>query len=280
MFSQLLEAVTFDAVRVGLRAYDDLLGYYRPLFYVAVSIWVLNITLEVLQTHQLKAVLLRLVRGAVVIAYLSSPQVPQLFADILQAPSRSSGVVIEHIVSERHGPRTAPTAPSCSRRGDFGASVDCVIEIVNEKAERQLSNMGFLALNWTVFVLIGSLYAFLIAFLAVVLYVAALATFYQAALLFLLPLAVTLYPWAYTRPLFDGVIRQGISFALVFPLLQVLLAVVVSPLTWALDDLSTGWVALIPFACMCVVGALLALQIPALASGVAGGVGVPLLRLR
>ena len=279
LFSKLLDLFSHDVLRVGLSAYADLLAAYRPLFHIAVALWALGISFEALTSESsFRPTVIKFVRGAVVIAYLTEPAVPRAFSQLLQAPAQTSGVVVDHIVDGAGG---KADARGSNVRGNFGASMDRLVERVGLKCKGMLlkAAWGDDPLTLTVAKILV-VFVLLLAFLSVVLYVAALATFYQAALLFLLPFAVTLYPWSYTRPLFDGVIRQGLSFSLVIPLLHALLALVISPLDRALDPIHGTLVMLIPFGCLCVVGSLLALQIPAVASGVAGGVGLPMLRLR
>ena len=268
MYSQLLELFSYDILRIGLAAYADMLGQYRALFRIAVAIWVVSIAFDVIQSEQsFRPTLFRFLRGAIVIAYITEPAVASAFAELLQAPSHTSGILVGHVLKIQGG------------SGNFGAALDTLLAGIGDKTE-PLFEDGLLDLNIMGYVIAFLIYVFLTAFLAVVLYIAALATFFQTALLFLLPFAVSLYPWSYTRPLFDGVLRQGLSFSLVIPLLNVLLALVVSPLVFALDNIDDGLFALIPFGVLAVVGSLLALQIPAVASGVAGGIGLPILKPR
>lgn len=268
MFSQLLDLFSHDILRIGLAAYADMLAQYRTLFRIAVAMWVLSIAFDALQSEgSFRPTLYRFLRGAVVIAYITEPAVASAFVELLQAPSHTSGVLVGHVLKVKGG------------SANFGAALDALIGGIADKTGH-LTEGGVFDINIMGYIIAFLVYIFLTGFLAVVLYVAALATFFQAALLFLLPFAVSLYPWSYTRPLFDGVIRQGLSFSLVIPLLNVLLALVVSPLVYALDNVEDGLFALIPFGCLSVVGALLALQIPAVASGVAGGIGLPILKPR
>jgi TrbL/VirB6 plasmid conjugal transfer protein len=271
VFSTLYDVFARDVLSIGLAAYSDLLAEYRGLFRIAVALWALGISLEALMSeHSFRPTLIKFLRGAVVIVYLTEPAVPMAFSQLLQAPGHTSGVVVKHIVQGGGGTATR----------NFGEALDDMLEDIGEKTEPLIERDGWFSLPPIIgYIMVFLIFLFLAGFLAVVLYVAAMATFFQAALLFLLPFAVSLYPWSYTRPLFDGVIRQGLSFSLVIPLLNALLAMVVSPLVRALDGMN-GLFELIPFACLCIVGALLALQIPAVAAGVAGGVGVPLLRPR
>ncbi len=273
MVAQLLSAHTdifeFDVSRIAHATYGALVAEYRPLFVMCVGLWVLVIALEALQnSHQLRPVLFKLLRGVVIITFLGEPAVPDLFAELLRAPAAGSGAIITAIVGDG-----APTT------NHFGPALDTLIVKTATKVAPLLEG-GVFGVSIT-----GSLIAFAIficlsCFLAVVTYIAALASFYQAALIFLLPFAIALYPWEYTRPIFDGVIRQGISFSLVFPLLNALLALVISPLIFALSDITTNLFAVVPFAVLAVVGSLLALQVPSVASGIAGGIGLPILKPR
>ena len=268
MFSQLLEYFTYDILRIGLQAYGDILTQYRTVFRIAVAIWVLSIAFDAIQSDgSLRPTLFRFLRGAVVLAYITEPSVPAAFVELLQAPSNTSGILVGHVLKTHGG------------TADFGQALDNLLDTIGNRTER-LTNTGFMEINIIGHFLVLFIYIFLTGFLAVVLYIAALATFFQAALLFLLPFAVSLYPWSYTRPIFDGVIRQGLSFSLVMPLLNVLLAMVVSPLVFALEDVQNDLFGLLPFSCLAVVGSLLALQIPSVAAGVAGGIGLPILKPR
>jgi len=263
------QLLTFDIVRVGLSAYGDLLAYYRPLFLIAVTMWVLSIAFDLLQHDSLRPPLYKLIRGAVVIAYLTEPSVAYAFAEMLQIPDHTSGVIIGHVTGDHAGPAT------------FSESLQRLLETVTEQTKTLLkkSNDSIIGFNIMPYIIIANVYICLILFLAMVLYIKILAGFFQAALIFLLPLAVTLYPWSYTRPLFDGVIRQGISFSLVSPLLNVLVVMVTSPLIFALKAVDNLY-ALLPFGILSIAGFLLAWQIPSVASGVAGGIGLPILKPR
>ncbi len=268
MFSNLLDIFTHDILRIGLSAYGAMLAEYRVLFRLAVAMWVLSIAFDALQSDSgFRPTLFRFLRGSVVIAYITEPAVASAFVELMQAPAHTSGVLVNHVLNIQGG------------TANFGQALDLLIDTVGDKTD-SLTDSGWFDVNIMGYLILIMIYIFLIGFLAVVLYIAALATFFQASLLFLLPFAVSLYPWSYTRPIFDGVIRQGISFSLVIPLLNVLLALVVSPLVFALSDVHTNLFALLPFCCLSVVGALLALQIPAVASGVAGGIGLPILKPR
>ena len=268
MFSQLLDLFSHDILRIGLAAYGDMVAHYRGLFRVAVAIWVVSIAFDALQSDRaFRPTLYRFLRGGVVIAYIGEPAVASAFAELLQAPAHTSGILVGHVLKTHGG------------TGDFGSALDTLVGTIGAKT-KPLMDDDFFDINIVGYIIVFLIYIFLTGFLAVVLYVAALATFFQAALLFLLPFAVSLYPWSYTRPLFDGVIRQGLSFSLVIPLLNVLLALVVSPLVHALDNIDDGLFALIPFGVLSIVGSLLALQIPSVAAGVAGGIGLPILKPR
>jgi hypothetical protein len=268
MFSDLLQLFSHDILRICLAAYGDLLEHYRVFFRIAVTLWVLSIAFDALQSDaSFRPVVIRFLRGAVVIAYLAEPAVPRAFVELLAAPADSSGILVGHVLKSTGG------------TADFGASLDRLLVDVRARS-LDLTQPGLFDIDLMGYLVVLFIYVLLTGFLAVVLYIAALATFFQAALLFLLPLAVSFYPWSYTRPLFDGVIRQGISFSLVMPLLNVLLALVISPLVMALEAPERDLFALIPFGCLAIVGSLLALQIPAVASGVAGGIGLPILKPR
>lgn len=267
MFSQLLDLFSHDILRIGLAAYSDILAQYRVFFRIAVAVWVLSIAFDALQADSFAPTLYRFLRGGIVIAYITTPAVASAFVELLQAPAHTSGVLVGHVLKTQGG------------TANFGAALDTLLAGIGHKTDKLLE-AGVFDVNIMGYVIAFLIWVLLTAFLAVVLYVAALATFFQAALLFILPFAVSLYPWSYTRPLFDGVLRQGLSFSLVMPLLNVLLALVVSPLVYALDNVDDGLFALVPFACLAIVGSLLALQIPSVASGVAGGIGLPILKPR
>lgn len=261
------QLLTFDIVRVGLAAYGDLLAYYRPLFLIAVTMWVLSIALDLLQHDSLRPPLYKLIRGAVVIAYLTEPSVAYAFAEMLQIPDHTSGIILGHVTGDHAGPATLSQA------------LGQLLSTVGTQTKKILGDVGLLSFSFIPYIIVGTIYLCLILFLAMVLYIKILAGFFQAALIFLLPLAVTLYPWSYTRPLFDGVIRQGISFSLVSPLLNVLVVMVTSPLIFALKSVDNLY-ALLPFGILSIAGFLLAWQIPSVASGVAGGIGLPILKPR
>lgn len=271
MFSTLLELFSVDILRVGLAAYGDMLAQYQTFFRIAVALWAVGISFEALTSDRsFRPAIIKFLRGAVVIVYLSEPAIPHAFAELMQAPGETSGILVAHVLKR----------PNTATSGNFGKALDEVLEDIQPKTEKLTKRSWYSLPPIVGYIKLLIIYVFLTGFLAVVLYIAALATFFQAALLFLLPFAVSLYPWSYTRPIFDGVIRQGISFSLVIPLLNVLLAMVVSPLITALDDVSGSIFNLVPFGVLAVVGSLLALQIPSVAAGVAGGVGMPILRPR
>lgn len=270
MFSDLLDMVTFDLVRMGLASYGEVLAHYGGIFRIGVAIWMISIALDALQSDgSFRPTLWRLLRGAVVLAYITEPAVPRMFLELMNAPAHSTGIVLGHVTG--NGAREA---------ADFGPAIDQLIDTVGERAGELIKNDDYFNLNIMGYILYTLIYLFLVPFLAAVLYIAALASFFQAALLFVLPFAVALYPWSYTRPLFDGLIRQGLSFSLVMPLLSALLAVVISPLSHALTDVANNLQALVPYFCLCMVGSLMAFQIPAVASGIAGGIGLPILKPR
>ena len=187
---------------------------------------------------------------------------------MLQIPDRSSGIIVGKVL----GQGTAPAS--------FGDAVTALLASIDGKTDFLLKDDGLFDVNIMGYLILFFIYACLVCFLAVVVYIKVLASFFQAALIFILPLAVSLYPWSYTRPLFDGVIRQGISFSLVTPLLNVLIAMVTSPLVRALDDVHGSLFELVPFGCLSVAGCFLAWQIPSVASGVAGGIGLPIVKPR
>lgn len=272
MFSTLLELFSVDILRVGLAAYGDMLAQYQTFFRIAIALWAVGIAFEALTSDRsFRPAVIKFLRGAVVIVYLGEPAIPHAFAELMQAPGESSGILVAHVLKR----------PESGASGNFGKALDQVMKDIKPKTEKLTERDGFFSMPPIMgYIKVFIIYVFLTGFLAVVLYIAALATFFQAALLFLLPFAVSLYPWSYTRPIFDGVIRQGISFSLVIPLLNVLLAMVVSPLIAALEDVDGSIFDLVPFGVLAVVGSLLALQIPSVAAGVAGGVGMPILRPR
>jgi len=258
---------THDILRIGLAAYGDLLAYYRPLWVIAVTMWIISIAFDLIQHDSLRGPLYKLIRGGFVLAYLADPAVIHTFAEILAIPDHSSGIILGRVLGGTTGPSS------------FSDTMGQLLLVVDGKTAA-IMEADIFGINIMGYLIIVFIYGLLVCFLATVLYIKVLATFFQASLLFLLPLAVSLYPWPYTRPLFDGVIRQGISFSLVTPLLNVLIAMVTSPLIAALSDVNDNLFALVPFGCLAVAGSLLAWQIPSVASGVAGGIGLPILKPR
>jgi hypothetical protein len=123
MFSDLLQLFSHDILRIGLAAYGDLLEHYRVFFRIAVTLWVLSIAFDALQSDaSFRPVVIRFLRGAVVIAYLAEPAVPRAFVELLAAPADSSGILVGHVLKSTGG------------TADFGASLDRLLVDVRARS--------------------------------------------------------------------------------------------------------------------------------------------------
>ena len=99
MFSTLLDLFSADILRVGLAAFSDMMTHYQTFFRIAVALWAVGVAFEALTSDRsFRPAVIKFLRGAVVIVYLGEPTIPHVFAELMEAPGKTSRVLVGHVI--------------------------------------------------------------------------------------------------------------------------------------------------------------------------------------
>jgi hypothetical protein len=282
MFSELLRIFTEDLTSAVAGSYGAVLGALQPLLLASMALLILHYCHDA-WAHGVQADrLLTFCRHLFVLSYAATPQAAGWLLDALQIPSyvsrslfggggaANSAAVLDSAYMALYGRMDAI---------DVKFNFDACLPTAGMFLGVETDPCGFVGLDeW---ILAFVVLAFFAAYCLILLYLLTLAAFYTAAVVGLLPYAVALYSWDYTRPVFHGLVRQGISFALIPPLLYLLLSATLTPMLALLQSSESVTLAGTMAAVLALLmSSLLSLKLPAVAAGVAGGMGMPLISWR
>ena len=146
---------------------------------------------------------------------------------------------------------------------------------VNQAANHIISNAGFT--NFGAYVVACMIIIVACIFLAFAVAIISLSKLAMWLLVATAPIFISLALFSYTSQFFDGWLKQTMNYALIPLFMYSLLGVILSVLQPIVDQLvgidlsQIDWTLVGAFMFMCLIGAFLIVQVPAITMGIAGG---------